>query len=159
AASMADAGPELSKVLKFRAELEATRSVRYRMFAESTEFRREIDQHLRAYTLGHLPAVDVELERIPLPLELVARVEQADAKARAEARAAEAAVAEAQRQRNEAQAAMQRAAAHEARADALAGELATQAAAAALEGRVEAARQTFAKVTLGTTNPHVLSLA
>src|SRR5262249_8133784 len=58
AASMADAGPELSKVLKFRAELEATRSVRYRMFAESTEFRREIDQHLRAYTLGHLPAVD-----------------------------------------------------------------------------------------------------
>jgi len=66
----------------------------------------------------------------------------------------------------EAQAALERAEAHQkhaeaqaARADKLAFTLAQQAAAAALEGRVEEARQTFANVYDGTTNLHVLYLA
>src|SRR5262245_27881183 len=154
-ASVADPGRELEKVLKFRLVLESTRTVRYRMFADPAAFRREIDQHLRALAQGKLPKVAVEPERLPLPLELVERVERAEAEARKRADEAE---ARAREQRDAAQAAIQRAMAHEARAEALSSELATRAARAAQDGRVEEARQIFAKATVGTTNLQGLDL-
>jgi tetratricopeptide (TPR) repeat protein len=155
-ASVADPGPELTKVLKFRLELERTRTVRYRTFANPAAFRREVDQHLRAFVKGGLSAMAVEPERLPLPLDLVERVERAEAEARKRAEEAE---IRAREQQDAAQAAIQRAAAHEARAEALASLLAVQSAGAAREGRVEEARQLFANATLGTTNLQVLDLA
>jgi tetratricopeptide (TPR) repeat protein len=155
-ASVADAGPELSKVLKFRRELENTRTVRWRLFNDPAEFGREIDGHLRAFSQGRLPKVPVERARLPLPVELVERVERAEAEAR---RLAEEAEARAKRERHVAKAAAQRAAAQEARAAALESLLATKSATAAGEGSVEHARQLFANATAGTANPQVLNLA
>lgn len=155
-ASIADPGPELSKVLKFRAELERTGTVLYRTFAEPADFRREVDRHLRAFAKGELPDVPVELEGLPLPLESVERVERAEAEARQRAEEAEARVS---KQRDAAEAAIQRAKAHEARAEALASALAAQAARAALRGHVEEARRLFAQATVGTTSFQALYLA
>ncbi len=155
-ASLADPGPELSKVLKFRRELESTRAVRWRPFSSPDDFGREIDGHLRAFTQGRLPAVPVEPARLPLPVQLVERVEQVEAEARQRAEKAE---ARAKQEGDAAKAAAQRAAAQEARAAALESLLAMQSATAAREGSVEEARQRFANATVGTVNPQVLNLA
>ena len=159
-ASVADPGPELTKVLKFRLELERTRTVLYRRFADPAEFQREVDQHLRAFVRrrerGDPPAKAVEPERLPLPLELVERVERTEAEAR---RRAEEAEARAREQQDATQVAIQQATAYEARAEALESLLAAQSGRAAREGRVEEARQLFANATFGTTNLQVLDLA
>ena len=44
AASMADAGPQLAKVLAFRKELEKTRQVLYHEFDDETKFTAEVDR-------------------------------------------------------------------------------------------------------------------
>ena len=46
AAQMGDAGPELTKVLRFRKELEETRAVLYRMFVDTEAFQREVDHQI-----------------------------------------------------------------------------------------------------------------
>ena len=155
-ASTADPGPELAKVLKFRVELERTRSVRYRTFADAPAFQREIDSHLRALVKGALSKVAVDLERLPLPLDLISRVEQAEARAKKKVDEAEKREKE---QRSAAQIANERAQAQEARAEVLASIAATQAATAAQKGRTEKARQIFANAALGTSNQEVLHLA
>lgn len=144
-ASMADPGEQLAKVLKFRCELEASRIVHYRFFADEEAFKAEIDKHLRRYAKGEVPAVDPAREAIVLPIEYVKRVEEAEAKAAREAERAEALHKKAE--------------ATNARAQELALSLAREAAKAALEGRVEEARQDFAKAIEGTTDPRILHLA
>jgi hypothetical protein len=57
-ASMADAGPQLQKVLDFRKSLEESRQVLYHGFANEAEFKAEVDRHLRAFSKGELPKAD-----------------------------------------------------------------------------------------------------
>lgn len=57
-ASMADAGPQLQKVLDFRKQLEASRQVLYHGFADEIGFKAEVNTHLRAFAKGDLPRVD-----------------------------------------------------------------------------------------------------
>ncbi|MDQ3583719.1 MAG: tetratricopeptide repeat protein, partial [Pseudomonadota bacterium] len=143
--SMADAGPQLEKVLAFRKSLEDSRQVLYRFFEDEKAFKAEVDKHLRAYARGDLPKADAPRAAVVLPLEYIQEVTKA---------------------KDEAQAAIERAEAHQkhaeaqaVRADKLALTLAEQAAVAAREGHVEEARQTFARAHEGTTNLRVLSLA
>jgi tetratricopeptide (TPR) repeat protein len=143
--SMADPGPQLQKVLAFRKSLEDTRQVLYRFFADEKAFAAEVDKHLRAYARGELPAANAPREAMVLPLEYI----EAVTKAKAEAQAAV----------ERAEAHQKHADAHAARAEKLALTLAEQAGAAALEGRVEEARQIFANAHEGTTNLKVLYLA
>ncbi len=138
AASMADAGPQLQKVLDFRKSLEETQQVLYKVFAEGKEaaslnlktFVELLDRHLRAFAKGDLPKADAPLDKVLLPLAVIEEVK----KAKAEAEAANA------------------------RAERLALDFAEQAAKAALDGRIEEARQAFAKALDGTTNLNVLCL-
>jgi len=132
-------------VLAFRKALEDSRQVLYRTFEDDKAFTVEVDRHLRAYARGDLPKADAPRESVVLPLEYI----EAITKAKAEAQAA-VERAEAHQKHAEAQAA---------RADKLALTLAEEAATAALDGRVERARQTFARAHEGTTNLEVLYLA
>ncbi|HUW84932.1 MAG TPA: tetratricopeptide repeat protein [Phycisphaerae bacterium] len=145
AASIADAGPQLAKVLAFRRQLEQSRQVLYRSFADTGGFAKEVDSHLRAYAKGDLPEADATRDVIVLPIEYVRRVEQAEAQATKAVKQMEGAQKQA-----EAQAA---------RADELALALARQAADAARDGHIEQARQSFARAISGTTNLWVLYLA
>ena len=134
---MANPGPQLQKVLDFRRQLEDSRQVLYRFFADEKAFKVEVDRHLRAYAKGELPKADAPREAVVLPLEYIQEV----TKAKAEAQAAE----------ERAESLKKDAEAQTARADKLALELAEQAATAAGEGQIEQARQTFAKAHEGTT--------
>lgn len=145
APSMADPGPQLSKVLDFRRQLEETRHILYHEFVDEHQFVSNVSRHLRAFAKNELPRADKERHIVVLPVGSIREVEDAKQQARQEAERAELA--------------NQRADAAAARADELALVLAEQAASAALDGRVEEARQTFAKSTDGTTNLEVLQLA
>ncbi len=143
--SIADAGPQLAKVLTFRQELEDTRQFLYHIFEDADSFEQEVDQHLRAYAKDELPALDAEAVITPLPLHAIEAV-------RAAKKASEAAQlrAEAAQKQGEEDAA---------RALGLALQTAEDAAEAALEGKVERARQRFAQAIVGTTNDQILFLA
>ncbi|MCY2951288.1 MAG: tetratricopeptide repeat protein [Planctomycetota bacterium] len=145
AASVADPGEQLQKVLKFRKQLQDTRKVLYRFFEDEKGFAGEVDKHLRAYVMGELPKADAAREIVVLPVEYVREVEKEREKAK---RAAE----EAERANKTAEAAA-------ARAEELALALAGGAAKAALEGRVEEAKEEFAKAVGGTASLRVLYLA
>jgi tetratricopeptide (TPR) repeat protein len=152
---MADAGPQLAKVLEFRRKLEQTRKVLYRPFTDEAAFRVEIDKHLVAFARGEIekPSEDKRVPLLPDPaLEKIA-------KAKAEAKRA---LEEAERARAEAKDAQARAEAAESVAEAKAARnavtLAEKAAQAALEGKIEEARQDFAKALDGTMNLRVLYL-
>lgn len=143
--SMADAGPQLEKVLAFRRQLEESREVLYRGFADETEFRYEIDRHLRAFSKGELPKADADRDKVLLPLGVLEEIQKEKAETEKALRLAE-------EEHQVAQAAV-------ARAEGLALGLAERAAKAALDGRVEEARQDFAKAADGTANFQVLYLA
>jgi hypothetical protein len=53
AGQLADPGPELTKVLNFRKQLEATRHILPRAFTTEVAFGEELDRHLRAFARGH----------------------------------------------------------------------------------------------------------
>jgi tetratricopeptide (TPR) repeat protein len=142
---MADPGPQLNKVLLFRKELESSRQVLYRPFADVDGFRKELAHHLRSFANGEVPPRDLPLQPLLLPLELRQQVQEAQKECEMQsARAAESAAYAEE---------------HFARAESLALALAERAAAAAAEGRIEVARQDFAKATDGTSSPEVLKLA
>ena len=87
---MADAGPQLQKVLEFRKSLEDTRQVLYRFFEDEKAFAAEVDKHLRAYARGDLPAADAPRAAVVLPLEYIEAVTKAKAEAQAAVERAEA---------------------------------------------------------------------
>ena len=144
-ASMADAGPQLQKVLDFRKSLEESRQVLSHGFANEAEFKAEVDRHLRAFAKGELPPANAPRDKVLLPLAVLAEVQKEKAEK-------EQALARAEREHQVAEAAI-------ARAEKLALEFAERASKAAREGRVEEARQDFAKATDGTANMQVLHLA
>lgn len=75
-ASMADAGPQLQKVLDFRKSLEETRQVLSHGFANEAEFKAEVDRHLRAFAKGELPRVDAPRDKVLLPLAVLSEVQK-----------------------------------------------------------------------------------
>ena len=154
-AQMADAGPQLAKVLAFRKKLEETRQVLYRPFADDKAFKRELDRHLITFARGETAPPAADRRAALLPDSAMAEIEEAKTEAKA-------ALERAEKAEREAADAQERAAAGEnamrARADKAALLLAERAAQAALEGRVEQARQDFAAALDGTTNLRVLYL-
>ena len=144
-ASMADAGPQLQKVLDFRKSLEETRQVLYHGFANEAEFQAEVDRHLRAFAKGELPPADAPRDKVLLSLAVLAEVQKEKAEK-------EQSLARAEREHQVVEAAV-------ARAETFALEFAERGSKAALEGRVEEARQNFAKATKNTSNLQVLNLA
>ena len=144
-ASMADPGPQLKQVLDFRKQLEESRHVLYHLFADEQEFKSEVNRHLRAFAKGELPRADALRDKVLLPLAVLEEVQKEKAEKQA-------ALERAEREH-------QLAAAVVACAETFALEFAERASKAALEGRVEEARQDFAKATDGTTNLRVLYLA
>jgi len=85
-ASLADAGPQLQKVLDFRKSLEESRQVLSHGFANEAEFKAEVDRHLRAFAKGELPPADAPRDKVLLPLAEVQKEksEKEQALARAE---------------------------------------------------------------------------
>lgn len=134
----ADPGDQLKKVMTFRQSLEDTREVLYRFFENPEEFGDLVDKHLRAFVQGKLPSNEAKSTGTPLPLTAIAAVKEA-----------EAAIMAAQAEAHE----------NAARVDELAFSLAEEAAEAALEGKVERARQRFAQAIEGTTHLPILYLA
>lgn len=164
AASMGDPGEQLKKILAFRKSLEESRMVFYRFFAGKKEFSSEMDRHLRAYVKGEIPKADEKRDAVILPLEYVEEVKKAKEEAERQRELAEMAFKELKSR--ELKDTMQRESQSEAeaklataRAEELALLFAEEAAKAALDGRVEEARQLFAKAHIGTTQLQVLHLA
>ena len=100
---MADAGPQLQKVLDFRKSLEESRQVLSHGFANAAEFKAEVDRHLRAFAKGELPPASAPRDKVLLPLAVLAEVQkekaekkQALARTEREHQLAEAAVARAE---------------------------------------------------------------
>jgi tetratricopeptide (TPR) repeat protein len=169
AGQMADPGPQLAKVLAFRKQLEETRKVLHRGFDDEKSFGAEIDKHLTAFVEGKSETIDGDraLPIIPdsIQVELekhreetkraLTELEQLRGGAERAKREAEQARAEAKDAIAEADAAKRVA---ESTAAAQLLKLAEDAAKAALEGRIEDARQGFAKALDGTTNTRVLNL-
>jgi hypothetical protein len=75
-ASMADAGPQLQKVLDFRKSLEESRQVLYHGFSNEAEFKAEVDRHLRAFAKGELPPANAPRDKVLLPLAVIAEVQK-----------------------------------------------------------------------------------
>lgn len=74
-ASEADAGPQLSKVLEFKRHLENTRSVLYKTFKNTEEFKILTNSHLRAFSKGDLPKLQDNSNALILPLDIIAEIE------------------------------------------------------------------------------------
>ena len=160
-----DPGLQLKKVLRFRKELEKSRLVLYRSFDDEKTFRSEIERHLKNVAKpGEPPAVLDPLTPVNLAPEYTAELEKARADAERQRQRAETAIKRlnAQRRASKTRRPVPRKPVEKlalARADELALTIAEQASKAALNGRVEEARQLFAKAQDGTTNFRVLSLA
>lgn len=168
-AQMSDPGPQLEKVLAFRKKLEQTRKVMYRSFSDELSFRLEIDTHLAAFVDGKCEMCDDDRAVPVIPDSIQAKLDEYRAEAESaldelnKLRAqAQHAIEEAEKARTEARDATTRAEAAERVAEATSVvdslTLAEEAANAALNGRIEEARQQFAKVLDGTTNLGVLYL-
>ena len=144
AASEADPGPQLSKVIKFRQHLEETRQILYRYFDSPKSFLDEVDTHLRAYAKGSLPKAEDRDDTVVLPVAALEEVEKAKQLAlqkTEEARRANDAADEARLKIEEAQL-----------------EMAEDAAQLAMEGKVEFAREKFTKLVAETKNLRILYL-
>lgn len=165
---MADPGKQLKKVLKFRKKLEKTKEVLYRGFADEASFKPEIDRHLVAYAKGECEPLAKGDESI-VPDSVQAQIDAAKEKyekaiaefeeMRQQSQREVAAAAEAIARAKDAEAravAVEQANAAKAETNALA--LAESAAKAALDDRVEEARQSFAIALDGTANLRILYL-
>jgi tetratricopeptide (TPR) repeat protein len=166
---MADPGEQLTKVLAFRKELEQTKTVIPHKFVDEKDFAREIDHHLVAYARGECEILLTRSDTPLIPASVQAEVDRHREEAKRAVdeleklkREAQQALAEAEQARAEARDATARAEAAERVTEAKASEqilgLAENGAKAALDGRIEEARQMFAKALDGTTNLDVLYL-
>ena len=144
-ASEADPGPQLKKVMEFRQSLEESKEVLYRYIDDAGSFAQEVDEHLRAYAKGELPRIDSVPDVSLLPLTAIAAVKEAKEEAQAAVKRAGTAEEKAEKEA--------------ARVLELSLEMAEDAAEAALDGKLEKARQRFALAIAGTTNTRVLFLA
>ncbi|MHC4569963.1 MAG: tetratricopeptide repeat protein, partial [Planctomycetota bacterium] len=144
AASEADAGPQLKKVMDFRKQLEDTRQVLYHYFDTEQAFVDEIDRHLRAYVKGELPKADEQQDMVVLPLAAIEEVEKAKAAATEKAEEAARAHDDAEKARLE--------------IEAMQLELAEDAARLSKEGKIEFAREKFSDLVAKTVDIQILYL-
>ncbi|MGB5706923.1 MAG: tetratricopeptide repeat protein [Arenicellales bacterium] len=140
----ADPGEQLENVMRFRRQLEESRQVMYRYFDDKEAFKEEVFTHLIAVAKGEIPKVQKKVVNL-LPLSAIEEIETAK-------KQAEEALKEAEEAREQADQAYLR-------AEILQLEFAEEAAEADKEGKLETARQRFAKAVDGTTNLKVLYLA
>jgi tetratricopeptide (TPR) repeat protein len=158
---MADPGPQLRKVLAFRKKLEKKYGALLRTFQDEQSFRDEIDKHLTAFAEGKFVGIgDVGVLRNPytggrklddssVAEQLLSELEMLRAETNVTRQQAEIAWAAA-RDADIAKRAAER------KADANSLALAESAARAATDGRLEAARQDFAKAVDGSNNLRVV---
>ena len=144
-ADHAEPDEHIQKVLAFRRQLEASRRVFYRAFSDEAAFRPEVDAHLRAFAKGTHPTPDAGADRLILPLEYLKKVEEAKADVEKTLRRAE-------REKD-------RATIANARQAIVSLRLSERAATAAMDGRLEDARQDFALAIEGTVFGATLFLA
>ncbi|MEO8325766.1 MAG: tetratricopeptide repeat protein, partial [Nitrospirota bacterium] len=144
AASEADPGPQLSKVLEFRRQLEQTRQVLYHYFNSDQSFINEIDRHLRAYAKDQLPKADKVQDAIVLPLLAMAEVKKAKEEVNQQIKEAELAKLKVEEAHLKV-AAMQL-------------QTAEDAAKLAKEGMIEFARQKFSGLVSESSNIRILYL-
>jgi len=159
-ASVADPGPELTKVLAFRKRLEKGHAILIRPFNTEVDFGKEIDRHLRAFVRGEWKALDAYSPEITFPKAQVKALTKAE-------HAGELRVERVQRRKPSA---TPGAKGKDKKAAAKADlslvmshqtDLAFARAAvdAARDGRIQDARILFAKATEGTTDLSILSVA
>ncbi|TNJ36790.1 tetratricopeptide repeat protein [Chlorobaculum thiosulfatiphilum] len=144
AASEADPGVQLSKVIKFRQHLEETRQILYRYFDSPESFLNEVDTHLRAYAKGELPKAEERDDAVVLPIAALEEVEKAKQVAL--------------QKTEEARQANDKAEIERLKRDALELQMAKDAAKLAKEGKIEFAREKFTKLVTETTNLRILYL-
>lgn len=144
AASEADPGTQLQKVMSFRRHLEDTRKVLYRYFNNEASFTEEIDRHLRTYAKGELPKLDLKRDALVLPMAALEEVKKARAVAAKKADEAEKAHDEAEKSRL--------------KIEAMQLQIAEDAAQFALEGKIEYARQKFSEIVIESENIRILFL-
>ena len=166
---MADPGPQLKKVLAFRKKLEKSGKVLYRMFDEEKSFRLEMDKHLTDFVERKRKSLDGDVVVQLIPSALQPEIEKYRAELRRAIEELESLRAEAIRAKQDAEQVRATSTDPTVRADA-AGRVAQatsadqslavaeHAAKSALDGRIEEARQAFAKALDGTTNTRVLFL-
>ncbi len=140
----ADPGPQLEKVMRFRRELEESRQVLYHYFDDKEGFHGEVTKHLIAYAKGDIPKVQEKTVTL-FPLSAIEEIETAK-------KQAEEALKKSEQESERADQAYLR-------AEILQLDFAEEAAEAANDGKLETARQKFAKAVEGTTNVKVLYLA
>lgn len=145
AASEADAGPQLLKVLDFRRQLEETRQLMYKTFDAEDAFAGLVSDHLKAFAKGTLPKMQPNADMVVLPLAALEEVNKAKQ--------------EVERLREVAARANDDAAKARLRAEAEILSTAQDAAALSKEGKVEFARQKFVMLLAESFDPSVLTLA
>ena len=144
AASEADAGPQLSKVIEFRKELEEKRQTLYRYFDSPESFLDEVDTHLRAYAKGELPKAEERDDAVVLPIAALEEVEKAKQIAL--------------QKTEEAKKANEVAKAAHLQLEVMQLQMAEDAAQLSKEGKIEFAREKFTKLVTETTNLRILFL-
>jgi tetratricopeptide (TPR) repeat protein len=144
AASEADPGPQLKKVMDFRKQLEETRQILYRYFSDEQSFMAEIDCHLRAYAKNELPKADQQRELVILPLAALTEVEKAKAVAGQKIKEAEKARDNAEKARL--------------KIEAMQLQIAEDAARLSKEGKIEFARHKLAELVSETVDIRILYL-
>ena len=136
--------PQLDKVLTFRKHLEETKKVIYRYFNDETSFKHEVEEHLKAYDKGELPDVCVDNDTPIFPIKILETLNKEKIRtAQAITEAINAKDAQMLTQLEK---------------EMLELEMAEDAAFFSKEGKIEFARQKFAKLTLDTKNKNILYL-
>jgi tetratricopeptide (TPR) repeat protein len=144
AASEADPGPQLKKVINFRKRLEKTKKVLYRYFDSTQSFFDEVDRHLREYARKELPKAGERKDNIDFPIDVLQEVQNAKQIAL--------------QKTEEARQANDKAEIERLKRDALELQMAEDAAKLSKEGKIEFARETFTRLVTETTNIKILSL-
>src|ERR1051325_2064916 len=161
AASVADPGRELKKVMAFRKKLEKGKHAMYRTFNTETEFGQEIDRHLRAFARGEWKKLDQDTREIDLPKAQVSALSKANREGTRQVNRAERRVSSSSRggKGKSKQALVAKADLSMVNAYKEELILARAAVEAADDGRIQDATVLFSKATEGTTNPSILALA
>ncbi|MEI6848017.1 MAG: DUF4062 domain-containing protein, partial [Chlorobiaceae bacterium] len=144
AASEADPGPQLKKVIDFRKHLEDTRQILYHYFDDEAGFINEVDRHLRAYAKGELPEADQQQNIVILPSALLEEVNKAKAYAVQKAM-------EAEQAHDDTEKALLK-------LELMQLQIAQDAAALSREGKIEYARQKFSELIMETADIRILYL-
>lgn len=148
AASLANPGSQLQKIIDFKLELEEADSILFKQYDTENEFAQMLENHLKAYLTGKIRPENINDFRTTLSLE-----------ARKEITEALKSLAEAEQRMDMLVAQGNRFVGQVAAAEKSAIELSNSAAAYALAGKLEHARIGFAQAFQSSNLPEVLSMA